>query len=301
MAKLLEVPIDENGQIVKPSSLKSAMQIHASESLMEAAKRARDPEKFEEAVRINLEAKRDFALAYEAAYPNGKSYASTGVAVSSAEFCRQHGFALRTVQRWSERLINQDTFDIELEAGLAKIAALFLDIAHGDTTASKWTGDPESYTPQAYIESARKVLGEIDLDPASNGLAQKIIKAKAYFSESDDGLSKEWRGRVFLNPPYKFPVVEEFISKLVTEYRNDHVTAGVLLTNNNTDTKWWHMAARIASAVCFTAGRINFYKANGAITQPTNGQTFFYFGDSQKEFVEEFSHHGLSMTVCRND
>ncbi len=71
-----------------------------------------------------------------------------------------------------------------------------------------------------------------------------------------------------------------------------NVTGAILLTNNNTDTKWWHRASQLAQAVCFTAGRINFYKSDGSETQPTNGQTFFYFGPDVSSFTDSFSEHG---------
>jgi ParB family chromosome partitioning protein len=52
------------------------------------------------------------------------------------------------------------------------------------------TGVPEWYTPPEYIEAARAVRGEIDLDPASSDIAQKTVKALHYFTLDDDGLNR---------------------------------------------------------------------------------------------------------------
>ncbi len=57
----------------------------------------------------------------------------------------------------------------------------------------------EHYTPAWVVEKARRVLGSIDLDPASCEEANKVVKATTYYSEG--GLFKPWRGCVFLNPP----------------------------------------------------------------------------------------------------
>lgn len=164
-----------------------------------------------------------------------------------------------------------------------------------DTIATKWTGDPESYTPAKYIVAARQVMGAIDLDPASNDLAQQTVAAKRWFDKEDDGLSHPWKGRVFINPPYSFPTIEHFIAKLCVHCERGEVTQAILLTNNNTDTAWWHMAMKRAAAICFTAGRINFYKADGSITSPTNGQNFFYFGGNPEKFASVFKDFGLIM------
>jgi hypothetical protein len=64
------------------------------------------------------------------------------------------------------------------------------------------TGDNEWYTPARFIDLARKVMGGIDLDPASSDIAQETVQATTYFTKDDDGLSREWAGKVWLNPPY---------------------------------------------------------------------------------------------------
>src|SRR5262249_56141272 len=76
---------------------------------------------------------------------------------------------------------------------------------HNSVRGTHNTGYYEWYTPARYIELAREVLGEIDLDPASSAKAQEIVKAQRYFTLEQDGLIRPWHGRVWLNPPYHQP------------------------------------------------------------------------------------------------
>ena len=46
-----------------------------------------------------------------------------------------------------------------------------------------------------------KALGEFDLDPCSP-VNRPWDTAKKHFTKFDDGLNKEWDGRVWVNPPY---------------------------------------------------------------------------------------------------
>ena len=62
------------------------------------------------------------------------------------------------------------------------------------------TGDNERHTPKKYIDSARLVMGSIDIDPASNDSAQRIIKANQYYTIKTNGLDKTWGGNIWLNP-----------------------------------------------------------------------------------------------------
>lgn len=59
----------------------------------------------------------------------------------------------------------------------------------------------EWYTPPEIVESCRTVMGRIDLDPATCGAAQEIVRAGAYRTEVSNGLAYPWFGRVLLNPP----------------------------------------------------------------------------------------------------
>jgi phage N-6-adenine-methyltransferase len=155
------------------------------------------------------------------------------------------------------------------------------------------TGEAEWYTPIEIVTPARTVLGAIDLDPPSTDAANQIVKAKRIYTKQDDGLKQEWNGRVWLNPPYTHSEIVAFVSKMLTERKAGRVTTGIMLTHNYTDTVWFHDAASIADAICFTRGRVKFYKSNGEIAAPTQGQAIFYFGDAVDLFRREFESIGM--------
>jgi len=158
---------------------------------------------------------------------------------------------------------------------------------------AEYTGEVEWYTPREYVDLVREVLGEIDLDPASSAVAQETVKATNYFTKADDGLSKEWRGRVFLNPPYAQPHIANFMQKMVEEHARGRVAGAVMVTNNSTDTEWFALGAKHASAICFTTGRIKFIDPHGERSAPTQGQAFFYFGNLPLQFKAVFETIGF--------
>lgn len=60
----------------------------------------------------------------------------------------------------------------------------------------------EHYTPENVVEFARSILTRIDLDPATTEIVNsKRVRAANYFTAENDALSRQWHGRVFLNPP----------------------------------------------------------------------------------------------------
>jgi ParB family chromosome partitioning protein len=159
------------------------------------------------------------------------------------------------------------------------------------------SGEYEWYTPPKYVEAARKVLGAIDLDPASCEAAQEIVKAKIHYTAENDGLAQPWHGKVFLNPPYSGSLIAKFADKLATHVETGDVTEAVVVVNNATDTGWFHRLARVSSAVCFPRGRIKFVSPEGELATPLQGQAIFYFGRGVETFRAHFSALGWTVAV----
>jgi ParB family chromosome partitioning protein len=143
-------------------------------------------------------------------------------------------------------------------------------------------------SPPEYIEAARRVLGEIDLDPASCAKANRMVQAKRHFTKEQNGLTQEWAGRVFLNPPFSAGLIEQFARKLI---ESPNITAAVMLANSCTETCWFHRLLARASAVCFPSGRIKFVGGNVS-SGPMKGQAVFYLGAEVAAFEREFSRFG---------
>jgi phage N-6-adenine-methyltransferase len=166
------------------------------------------------------------------------------------------------------------------------------DALPAENHRAKGTGENEWYTPAKYLDLARQVLGQFDLDPASSDAAQERVQAAEYFTAEDDGLAQEWRGRVWLNPPYAQPLIQQFAEKMAAEVSTGRVVEAVMLTHNYTDTEWFHTLESVSAAICFTRGRIAFESTQG-VAAPTQGQAFFYFGSGVEHFRSVFASVGF--------
>lgn len=156
---------------------------------------------------------------------------------------------------------------------------------------SQNTGEAEWYTPAEYIEAARAVMGGIDLDPASSDEANEVVRAHRYFTAKDNGLTRAWEGRVWLNPPYATTLIQGFAKKLCDELEN--IEAACVLVNNATETEWFQGMASRASAVCFPRGRVRFWNPGKERAAPLQGQAVLYFGPAPDDFRRAFISVGL--------
>jgi len=160
---------------------------------------------------------------------------------------------------------------------------------------SQNSGDNEWYTPAEIIELARDVMCGIDLDPASTEEANKIVEASQFYTSDDDGLAQEWRGNVWMNPPYAGNLIGKFIEKLCLEYSSGAVSQACVLVNNATETRWFQAVADEASAIVFPRGRVKFWHPRKTAT-PLQGQAILYLGDDADKFCMAFNSLGV---VCR--
>lgn len=127
-------------------------------------------------------------------------------------------------------------------------------------------------TPISLIEK----LGKFDLDPCGltwHKTAKKII------SLPDDGLSIDWVGRVWLNPPYSNP--KPFIKKL-SEHGN-----GIALVLNSTDTEWFQeYGLKKANSVYFLKGRPKFTRMDMTPVSIMRGVVLFAYGNYNSEMLK---------------
>lgn len=134
----------------------------------------------------------------------------------------------------------------------------------------------EWYTPKGIIDS----LGVFDTDPCAP-VIPLWKTARVMYSKNDDGLSQEWAGRIWLNPPYSKPLFDKFIKRMIGH--ND----GILLTFNRCDTKiFQEHIFHTAKAMLFIKGRIKFFTPDGNQTgTPGCGSVLIAFGEENAEIL----------------
>lgn len=125
------------------------------------------------------------------------------------------------------------------------------------------SGKKDWITPPYLIKAISGYFGgQIDFDPTSNAFAQQYVNAKKYLTEFDNAIIHNWYGNnVFMNPPYGRTnqyTIENFVDRAVgyTEFNKDAVC--VILTFNNTSTKWCNKLNRYHHVIPFK--RVNYCK-----------------------------------------
>ena len=106
------------------------------------------------------------------------------------------------------------------------------------------------YTPQDFFKKYDDVY-KFETDVCATDDNAKCAK---YYTEEMDGLSQEWRGVCWMNPPYG-----RTISKWMKKAYESSLTGAtvVCLVPARTDTNWWHNYA-MKGDIEFIRGRLKF-------------------------------------------
>lgn len=101
-------------------------------------------------------------------------------------------------------------------------------------------------------------LGHFDLDPCAAD-AMPWPTADRMLTKADDGLAHEWKGRVWLNPPYGREA-EPFVRRMA-----EHDGGGLALLFMRSDSRWFQDFALARARFLFLyRGRIRFCREDGA-------------------------------------
>ena len=105
-------------------------------------------------------------------------------------------------------------------------------------------------TPQEFFDKYDKIFNfEVDVCATKEN-----AKCDKFFTQEDDGLSQEWEGVCWMNPPYGRDIGKWM--KKAYESSLEGATV-VCLVPSRTDTKWWHDYS-MKGDIEFIKGRLKF-------------------------------------------
>ena len=151
------------------------------------------------------------------------------------------------------------------------------------------SGCVDYITPAFIIEAARRTMGSIDLDPASNHIANETVKAKTYYS--DFALTSVWYGNVWMNHPFDRHQNAWWIDKLVSSYTHGDVSQACCITFASTSERWFQPLLRFPQ--CYLSPRTNYIRLDGTpVKGVTKGSVVTYLGNRFHSFAKEFDSLG---------
>ncbi len=173
-------------------------------------------------------------------------------------------------------------------------------------------------TPISILEAAGKVLGHIELDPASDLIANKAVKAERIYTVEQDGFSQDWKAHtVWLNAPGrsrskgKLITASEWYRKLHRLWRFNQVEHAIAMVYRAGSIGSLGIDLLTDATICLTcsgvdnpivngSGRLSFETVEGdrriAQTSNTQSSLIFLLSDRveiQLSFVEHFSQFGV--------
>jgi hypothetical protein len=135
-------------------------------------------------------------------------------------------------------------------------------------------GKSQGHVTPSSIINALGGANSFDLDPCAS-TPQPWPCARKSYNEADDGLSRPWVGRIWLNPPFNRYVVAAWTDRLANHGR------GTCLLHARTEAGWFAPIWEKASGILFLSRRIHFHMSDGTRQSANSGAppVLVAFGD----------------------
>ncbi len=160
---------------------------------------------------------------------------------------------------------------------------------HFSSESNEWT------TPAIIIKKIEQIFGQIDLDPCSD--IDCNIPALQRYTIEDDGLTKNWIGKIYMNPPYGREL-PNWTDKFKAEYLIKNMAEGIALIPARPDTDWFYSLRDYPR--CFIRHRLKFGGQQNSAPFPS---MVVYVGNNIKKFKHAFQDIGdiYQRIVDRNE
>lgn len=147
----------------------------------------------------------------------------------------------------------------------------------------------EWYTPLYLF----KALGcTFDMDVASP-VDRTYCNVPAIEFITENSLSKEWKGFIWMNPPFGGRGNKEKWLDKFFMHNN-----GIALTPDRTSAPWWQKAVKKCDALLLVDGKIKFIRPDGSIPpHPGNGTTLFAVGKKAVDALYEAQRNKLGVVL----
>lgn len=149
-------------------------------------------------------------------------------------------------------------------------------------------------TPREIYGPFGNIFDGFDLDPCSGAEPQPIGETR--YTKEDDGLSQEWFGDVWVNPPYSDP--GSWLKKAVSEHNQDNTDRILMLLPARTNTNYFTKYVEQADLLCFVDHKVKFLKdgkkAPDYLPSPVS---FVYFGEVDDDIKETLNEFGMVFNI----
>lgn len=160
---------------------------------------------------------------------------------------------------------------------------------------SHWESSSKSdeyYTPK-YVFDALECTFDTDVaSPVDRKFCH--VPAKEFITENS--LSVEWNGFVWMNPPFgKRNSKSDWLDRIFVHGN------GIALTPDRTSAPWWQRAAMQCDCYLLVNHKIKFIRQDGTIArQPSTGNTLFAYGNKAILTLIKAEMNGLGILSKRH-